>query len=93
MLVFQGEECSGFPPVSVGAAGAMTSEGQDSSDQVLTYVLWAKFVQFSNSLGQGSGGEKNDMLHIRINLGSPRKSHPPERLGKSRSEWSASSYF
>lgn len=39
MLVFQGEECSGFPPVSVGAAGAMTCEGQDSSGHVLTYIL------------------------------------------------------
>lgn len=35
--VFPGEECLGFPPVSVGAAGATTCEDQDPSGQVLMY--------------------------------------------------------
>lgn len=35
MSVFQGEQCSGFPPFSVEAADALTCEDQDPSGQVL----------------------------------------------------------
>lgn len=37
----------------------MTCEDQDLSGQVLTCILWAKFVPFTNKLEQGSGGEQS----------------------------------
>lgn len=39
VLIFQGEACLGFPPASVGAAGAMTCKDEDPSGQVFPYML------------------------------------------------------
>lgn len=35
----------------------MTCEDEDPSGQVLTCIIWVKFVPFSNSLDWGSGGQ------------------------------------